>query len=365
MFTVEQERAALLERVVRIFAVVGLFAYVPSMIACIVTGLLALGVLDSVAYLLVLLAAFMPRVSYRVKLFAIIGALFTVGVAVLLWTGPLGAGYLWILCGVLISALFGSRRVIVAAFGLAALALAVYGVLVTGGLLNHSFPLIALFVIFGNMIAICVALSYVIHAILGTMQYAMRRQEVLDQELHHRVKNNLQVTLSLISLEAYDARPSPSLVALERRVRILTAVNELFLAKPDSLGMDVRAVVRAVASCAQQWTIVAEDGLDAKTDCGPFEMDSAGAAHFAIGVGELVNLLAPNTVFLAAVPRSASAPPRIRVTLPADASEGMLVEAGKSIEADATVGSLLGAVTYRTRPAEGSLGPGFEIDAAI
>ena len=363
MFTVEEGRAALLGRVIRIFAVVGLLAYIPSMVACLETGLYALAVVDSVAYLLVLVAAVLPRFAFRIKLLAMIAALFTVGVAVLIWTGPYGAGYLWIMCGVIISALFGSRRVIVMAFVLAVVALVAYGMLVATGFLEQTFPLISLVVIGTNMIAICVGVAYVIHAVQKSMEGAMEKQEILSQELHHRVKNNLQVTLSLISLEAYGADPTPHLIALERRVRILTAVNELFLAQPYSLRMDVRAIARAVASCAQQWTIVVDDGLEEKTDSGPFEMDSADAAHFAIGLGELVNLLEPNTVFIAAQPKAGSFPPRIRLSLAAEAPDGLIRRAHETLSRDATIASLLGGVGFRVLAAESGAGPGFEIDA--
>jgi two-component sensor histidine kinase len=333
------------------------------MIVSLQSRLYALAAIDSIAYLLVLGVALLPSVPFRVKLFAIIGSVFTVGFAVLVMTGPYGAGHLWVVCGVVISALFGSIPIVIAVLGLAAAVMTAYGALVAAGALNHGLPLTSLIVIGGNMLSICFALSYVIHETLKAMDGAMEKQEILSQELHHRVKNNLQVTLSLISLEAYGGEPTPSIVALERRVRVLTAVNELFLARPDSLRMDVRALARAVASCAQQWTIVADDGLEEKTESGPFEMDSADAAHFAIGVGELLTLLAPNTVIIAALPRTSADPPRIRLSLPSGGSGELIVQAQAAIGKDATVASLLGDGGFRPITGDLSVGPGFEIDA--
>lgn len=364
MFSMERERGVLLGRVVLIFASVGLLAYVPSLVASIEAGLVSLVVVTTVLYLLAIVIAFQPSIPFRVKLLTVVGSLFIVGFTVLITTGPYGAGDIWIMSGVLISALFGSVTVVVVTIGLSVVAMAGYGALARMGLLNYTFSEISLIVIGGSMVTICVALSYVIHASLGGMEETMAKHEVLTRELHHRVKNNLQVTLSLISLEAYGASPTPSIVALERRVRILTVVNELFLDSPDTLRIDVRAVARAVAGCAQQWTIVSDDGLGEKKQDGSFEIEADAAAHFAIGVGELLHLLSPSTVFIASLSGTASAPPRITLRLAPGSESERIEKIHDLISKDATVRSLLETLRFRPLAEDPSLGPGLEIDAA-
>jgi hypothetical protein len=153
------------------------------------------------------------------------------------------------------------------------------------------------------------------------------------------------------------------MVALERRVRILTVVNELFLDSPDTLRIDVRAVARAVAGCAQQWTIMTDDGLGEEKPDGGFEMEADAATHFAIGVGELLHLLAPNTVFIASLCGTDSLPPRITLRLAPGSESERIENIHDLISVDATVRSLLETLRFRPLAGDASLGPGLEIDA--
>jgi hypothetical protein len=131
---------------------------------------------------------------------------------------------------------------------------------------------------------------------------------------------------------------------------------------PDSLRMDVRALARAISGCAQQWTIVSDEGAEG-IQTGAFEMDSADAAHFAIGVGELLHLLAPSTVIIEALPREATVPPRIRLRLDKGAPLKLVTELENVTGRDATVRSLLEALRFRPLTEDSAGGPGFEIDA--
>ena len=64
------------------------------------------------------------------------------------------------------------------------------------------------------------------------MRDSLREKEVLLREIHHRVKNNLQLVSSLISLESRDIG-EPAAVDLQARVRALALVHELLYSVED------------------------------------------------------------------------------------------------------------------------------------
>jgi two-component system, sensor histidine kinase PdtaS len=79
------------------------------------------------------------------------------------------------------------------------------------------------------------------------IEAALRNQVTLTREVHHRVKNNLQVVASLISLHARDAK-SPEVVgaqaAIQRRVDALAIVHRNHFAELEAnSGIDARALL--------------------------------------------------------------------------------------------------------------------------
>lgn len=79
--------------------------------------------------------------------------------------------------------------------------------------------------------------------------------ELLLREVHHRVKNNLQVLLSLTALEATRAS-SPDVTRvlrdLQNRLRAVALVHDQLHRAPRLRDVDVRAYVRAVLDAISQ-----------------------------------------------------------------------------------------------------------------
>jgi PAS domain S-box-containing protein len=77
---------------------------------------------------------------------------------------------------------------------------------------------------------------------------SLREKELLLQEIHHRVKNNLQVICSLINLQLHEERnptlQGHSLVDLEARVRSMALVHELLYQSNDFALLEFSTYVR-------------------------------------------------------------------------------------------------------------------------
>jgi two-component sensor histidine kinase len=79
---------------------------------------------------------------------------------------------------------------------------------------------------------------------------SLQEKEVLLKEIHHRVKNNLQVIVSLLSLQSEYLAGSGVLTTLEdmkNRVRSIAAIHEMLYGSADLSRVDFAAYLDSIA----------------------------------------------------------------------------------------------------------------------
>lgn len=119
------------------------------------------------------------------------------------------------------------------------------------------------------------------------------RQTALTREVHHRVKNNLQVISSLINFHARGARSaeaSAAYASIQRRVDALAVVHRNHFAEIDeSRGMSLRSVISDLASNIRA-TAPEGSGLTITLDLDSFMTTQDVATPVAFLITELVEL---------------------------------------------------------------------------
>jgi len=314
---ISRERDEILSSLLRFLTVAGMVAYLPGAVAAIVERLWLIVVVDTAAYAAVAFVAFSPRANQTVKLAVLVVASLAMGSVVLVMTGPLGAGYLWFVAAVVMSALFGDRRVAAITVGLTVAIMSAWIAALASGADGHGATPSTVVIITGSLLLICMALSMVIRRLLDAISAALsekarladslalelrRSNEIRGQleanlsvkvallmELQHRVRNNLQSVLSLLSLD--DDSGERGLSDAIRRIRALSIANDVFLSDPDKGLVEARSLVRAVAQTA------AEDERDEYCGIGslgdePLGLDPQTASIVAVLVSDLVAGLA-------------------------------------------------------------------------
>ena len=120
------------------------------------------------------------------------------------------------------------------------------------------------------------------------------RQTKLTREVHHRVKNNLQVISSLINLHARGA-PSPDAVAayasIQRRVDALAVVHRNHFADvEENRGLNLRAMLGELAASIRATAPDRSAGLSITLDMDPFLVNQDVAVAVAFLVTETIEL---------------------------------------------------------------------------
>jgi len=120
------------------------------------------------------------------------------------------------------------------------------------------------------------------------------RQTRLTREVHHRVKNNLQVISSLINFHARGARSAEvtkAYASIQRRVDALAVVHRYHFAEmEENRGLSLRSVLGELASNIRATAPESSAELAITLDIEPFLVTQDAAVAVAFIVTEIVEL---------------------------------------------------------------------------
>lgn len=120
------------------------------------------------------------------------------------------------------------------------------------------------------------------------------RQTKLTREVHHRVKNNLQVIASLINFHARSAKGEEAVNAyssIQRRVDALAVVHRNHHAEvEDSPGLPLRGILGELAQSIRASAPAAAANLSITLDVAPFLVNQDTATALAFLVTEVIEL---------------------------------------------------------------------------
>jgi len=127
------------------------------------------------------------------------------------------------------------------------------------------------------------------------LEQGLARQTRLTREVHHRVKNNLQVVSSLISLHARAAKSdeaSEAYAAIQRRVDALAVVHRNHYAElEENRGVSLRALISELAANLRATAPGRAHGLAISLDLAPLYASQDVAVPVAFLITELVELV--------------------------------------------------------------------------
>jgi two-component sensor histidine kinase len=132
-------------------------------------------------------------------------------------------------------------------------------------------------------------------AIEARITASLAEKDVLLKEIHHRVKNNLQVISSLLYLQSRQIRDPASAEMFEEsrhRVRSMALVHERLYQAPDLARVDFAEYVRSLISYLYQSYSVAPDRVRVDVQVEPMDL----GIDIAIPCGLILNELVTNAL---------------------------------------------------------------------
>jgi two-component sensor histidine kinase len=134
------------------------------------------------------------------------------------------------------------------------------------------------------------------------IQKALDEKEVLLKEIHHRVKNNLQVVSSLLSIQSRDITDEKALEAVNEsrnRVKSMAIIHQNLYSEDNLTGIDLKSYVTKLAGSLFNSYKVDQDEIEFVTDIDEMILD----VDTTIPMGLILNELITNALKYAFVGR--------------------------------------------------------------
>ena len=235
----------------RVITIGSVVALIPSVYLSIRERLWLVLVADLAAGLLLLALNFLPHSTYRFKVFTLVTLPYFLGVILIIYTGPFGAGHLYLFAFAFLAALFGGKASMIAANGLAILTHVAFAAASVAGLLPWGQGLGSIIVISSNFILVSVILSfsasYLVNGYAAAAAEDRRMRAALEIVLHeieHRVKNNLQVISSIVNLKSRpDIDPGQAIADIKASLSAIASVHQLLYRKDSIYLVKLRALL--------------------------------------------------------------------------------------------------------------------------
>jgi two-component sensor histidine kinase len=301
---VVQFKYSLISRIMIITSVIGTAAAAASVWLSLREHLYLLAVVDLLALLVFCCLAFIKRIPYPVKVYATIALCFLLSAFLFVYTGPHGAGYIYLFAGIIMTSLFRSLQETILANILAVLLLFANYLLLRTRHLGWDYNPLALVITGVNFFTIAVFVSVGgVFLVRGLEKYirtstVLRNQlqkeleikDVLIREIEHRVKNNLQVISSLVNIRARNSDdPARTLNEIQNSIQALSVVHQLLYRRESSQSLSLALLVgELLKRFADAWPHIRfEKDLEADTEC---------SNDNAVVLGLIVNELVMNAV---------------------------------------------------------------------
>lgn len=123
-----------------------------------------------------------------------------------------------------------------------------------------------------------------------TLRLSLKEKTYLLQEVHHRVKNNLQLIISMINLQILDDEDGvriPNLRDIENRIQVMSLVHENLYCSGSFSSIDAREHIFALASTVIN-NMNPENDILFKYEIGDLKIPVKVAVPISLSINELI-----------------------------------------------------------------------------
>ena len=199
--------------------VLGLLAYIPGIMAAITGNVWMVFTLDTIIYLAVILLFLLRGIGIRFRIYMLLGLTYFLGAMLLLFLGPYGAGFLWLLMFTVLSALLAGSSAAIFSNLINILTYLVFGILIAMGTqVFHlsGYDLKAWIAVSSSNIFLSIVISLPVSLILNVLDKSLKNEKYLKDELGI---HNKELRLAKEVAEESDQLKSASIANMAHEIR--------------------------------------------------------------------------------------------------------------------------------------------------
>ena len=130
-----------------------------------------------------------------------------------------------------------------------------------------------------------------LHRTEAELRRSLAERELLLREVNHRVKNSLQLVLSMLSLQGSEFREAGAKELFSKaiaRVTAIASIHERLYQDTDPLSIDMQTYLTGLCAELSRASIGEERPADLRTDIEPLRLPTENGVSLALIVNELV-----------------------------------------------------------------------------
>jgi two-component sensor histidine kinase/PAS domain-containing protein len=120
----------------------------------------------------------------------------------------------------------------------------------------------------------------------------LRQKETLLREIHHRIKNNLQIIISILNLQSYYIHDPDALEIFrqsQNRIRSMSLIHEKLYKTDDLSSIDLKSYVADVVKYLSENYPLSNEKVNIIFDMEDIKLDSNTAISFGLILNELIS----------------------------------------------------------------------------
>ncbi len=248
-------RQRLLQTLLRIALVVSLPALAAGVYASVRASSALLVVVDISAYLAFVLAYRLARPRYKIAAYITVWTVLLMALTFLFMLGTEGATMVWLTTATLLAAMLLERRDTVLVFSVAIVGVVVATVLLIHGMLPWSIAIYGWISVATSFLGVATFSALSVRYLSERLAQGVLNEQILNQELHHRVRNNLQMVESLLTIESSACREEETRKTLQLMIDRISAIAHTFdnlRAGTAALNVVTGALLEGLTAAQQQ-----------------------------------------------------------------------------------------------------------------
>ncbi|MFO7658645.1 MAG: ATP-binding protein [Bacteroidales bacterium] len=201
------------------FVSAGFFAYIPSMMASFSAKLWIVAIIDTIVYLLAILIFVFRRINLKLRIVILLAIIFLLSMALLIFVGPYGAGFIWLMMVPILTALLLGTKETVIANIISTLSLLLLGIVINENLIPlhlTNYGLDSWIAVSANYVLASVAVSFPVAMLLQALHNSYKKEKELQKLFK---KQNRELYTAKESAENADQLKSVYIADMAHEIR--------------------------------------------------------------------------------------------------------------------------------------------------